>query len=82
MRHSVLSRGARVGSYSEVQDSILYDNVKVGRHAKLRRVIVDKMVEIPEKVEIGYDLEQDRERFSVTDGGVVVVTQDMIERLT
>jgi len=79
---SVLSRGVRVGSYSEVAESILFDEVKVGRYAKLRRVIVDKRVEIPEKIEIGYDLERDKARFLVTEGGVTVVTQDMIERLT
>jgi glucose-1-phosphate adenylyltransferase len=78
---SVLSRGVRVGSYSDVLDSILFDEVKVGRYAKLRRTIVDKRVEIPEKIEIGYDLEQDRQRFLVTDDGIVVVSQEMIERL-
>jgi glucose-1-phosphate adenylyltransferase len=79
---SVLSRNVRVGSYSEVTDSILFDEVKVGRYAKLRKTIVDKRVEIPEKIEIGYDLERDRKRFAVTDEGIVVVTRDMIDRLT
>ncbi len=78
---SVLSRGVRVGSYSEVSESILYDDVKVGRYARLHRVIVDKRVEIPEKIEIGFDVERDKQRFSVTDEGITVVTQDMIERL-
>jgi len=79
---SVLSRGVRVGSYSEVSESIVFDEVKIGRYAKLRRAIVDKGVEIPEKIEIGYDLERDKQRFVVTEEGVTVVTQDMIERLT
>jgi len=78
---SVLSRGVRVGSYSDVTDSILFDEVKVGRYARLKKVIVDKRVEIPEKIEIGYDRERDQKRFRVTDEGVVVVTRDMIERL-
>jgi glucose-1-phosphate adenylyltransferase len=78
---SVLSRGVRVGSYSEVSESILFDDVKVGRYARLHRVIVDKRVEIPEKIEIGFDVERDKQRFSVTDQGITVVTQDMIERL-
>lgn len=82
VQSSVLSRNVRVGSYSEVSESILFDEVRVGRYAKLKKVIVDKRVEIPEKIEIGYDLERDKKRFSVTDGGVVVVTRDMIERLT
>jgi len=79
---SVLSRNVRVGSYSEVADSILFDEVRVGRYAKLRKTIVDKRVEIPEKIEIGFDLERDKKRFMVTDSGVVVVTREMIERLT
>ena len=78
---SVLSRNARVGSYSEVTDSILFDEVRVGRYAKLRKTIVDKRVEIPEKIEIGFDRDKDEKRFMVTDGGVVVVTKEMIDRL-
>ncbi len=80
--NSVLSRNARVGSYSEVDQSILFDDAKVGRYAKLKRVIVDKRVEIPEKIEIGFDLEADKERFKVTPSGLVVVTQEMIRKLS
>ncbi|MFQ5509587.1 MAG: glucose-1-phosphate adenylyltransferase [Leptospirillia bacterium] len=79
--HSVLSPNVRVGSYSEVSESILLDDAKVGRYAKLHRTIVDKRVEIPEKIEIGFDADKDRERFTVTPSGVVVVTQEMIRHL-
>jgi len=82
VQNSVLSRNVRIGSYADVTESIIFDDVKVGRHAKLKRTIVDKRVEIPEKIEIGYDLEMDRKRFAVTPSGVVVVTQEMIDRLS
>ena len=50
--------------------------VRVGRHAQLRRVIVDRDVFIPRGARIGFDLEEDRKRHTVTDKGVVVVTTD------
>jgi glucose-1-phosphate adenylyltransferase len=49
------------------------DGVEVGRHCKIRRAIIDKGVKIPAGVTIGYDLDADRERFTVTDSGIVVV---------
>ena len=73
MRNSVLGRSVFVHSYSEVDDSILMDYVEVGRHARIRRAIVDKNVYIPEGDEIGFDLERDRRRFFITDSGIVVI---------
>jgi glucose-1-phosphate adenylyltransferase len=66
-----------VNSFSDVADSILFDDVEVGRRARIRRAIVDKAVRIPAGMEIGYDLELDRERFTVSDGGVVVIPKGM-----
>jgi len=62
---------------------ILFENVNIGRHAKVRRAIIDKGVTIPAGVEIGYDLDQDRARgFAVSDGGVVVIAKsDGVRRL-
>jgi glucose-1-phosphate adenylyltransferase len=74
---SILGLRVRVNSYSDVAESILFDDVEVGRHARIRRAIVDKGVRIPAGMEIGYDLEADRERFTVSDGGVVVVPKGM-----
>jgi glucose-1-phosphate adenylyltransferase len=65
----------RVNSYSHVQESVLFPLVDVGRGAKLRRCIVDKGVRIPPGEIIGYDLELDRKRFTVSEGGVVVVSR-------
>jgi len=73
VRNSVLGRGVRVHRGALVEDSILFDNCDVGRHAKLRRVILDKNVRIPEGAEIGYDLEKDRRFHHVTESGIVVV---------
>jgi glucose-1-phosphate adenylyltransferase len=73
IHRSVLSVGCRINSFSEVEESVLFENVRIGRHARLRRCIIDKDVEIPQGSEIGFDLEADRKRFHVTEGGVVVI---------
>jgi glucose-1-phosphate adenylyltransferase len=63
----------RINSFSEVYDSILMEGVDVARHAKIKRAIIDKEVKIPQGMVIGYDLNEDRKRFFVSDSGVVVV---------
>ncbi len=73
IHRSVLGQGCRVNSYSEVSDTILLENVTVGRHAKIRRAIIDKDVEIPPGARIGFDLERDRERWYVSEAGIVVI---------
>ena len=65
----------RVNSYSHVRESVLFPLVDVGRGAKLKRCIVDKGVRIPPGEVIGYDLERDRKRFTVSEGGVVVISR-------
>lgn len=73
VKGSILGRGVRVHTGAHVEDSILFDNVDVGRHSKIRRAILDKNVRIPEGTTIGYDLEEDRKRHYVTESGIVVV---------
>ena len=73
---SLLSPDVRVNSYSEVDASILFSHVNVGRHCKIRRAIVDRDVHIPEGTSIGYDAEADRQRYFVTASGITVVTRD------
>jgi len=75
IERSVLSPRVRINSYSHVSDSILFNGVNVGRHARIRRAIIDKGVDIPSGMHIGYDLELDRQRFHVTDEGFVVVSK-------
>ncbi|HZX94708.1 MAG TPA: glucose-1-phosphate adenylyltransferase [Myxococcales bacterium] len=74
---SVLSANVRVNSYADVQASILFEGVKVGRRARIRRSIIDKNVEIPPGLEIGYDPEEDKKRFFVSPKGIVVVPKGM-----
>ena len=73
VKRSILSPRVTVHSFAEVGDSILLEGVDVGRNAKIKRAIVDKEVQIPPGTEIGYDLEEDAKRFTVTDSGIVVV---------
>ena len=71
--HSILSSWVKVEHAAQVEDSVLFNFVTVGAGAKLRRCIVDKHVNIPDGETIGYDLERDRQRFTVTEQGIVVV---------
>ncbi|HTY19011.1 MAG TPA: glucose-1-phosphate adenylyltransferase [Myxococcota bacterium] len=81
LERTVAFTNVRVNSYSQVSESILFPQVDVGRGARLRRCIVDKGVRIPPGEEIGLEPERDRERFTVSEGGVVVVTrQDFGQR--
>jgi glucose-1-phosphate adenylyltransferase len=73
---SVLCPNVRVHSFSHIESAILMPGVRVGRHARLRRVIVDRDVVIPRGALIGYDEVEDRRRHAVTEGGVVVVTAE------
>jgi len=74
---SVLSPGVRVNSFSLVEESVLFENVTVGRYAKIRRAIIDKDVEIPSGAVIGYDLKKDRKKYFVSEGGIVVIPKGM-----
>ena len=77
VEHSILAPQVRINSYSHVKDSILMEGVSIGRHTQVQRAIIDKGVRIPEGTSIGYDLEADRSRFTVTANGVVVVPKEM-----
>ena len=73
IHRSVLSVGCRINSFSEVEESVLFERVRIGRHARLRRCIVDKDVEIPPGDEIGFNPERDQRRFGVSPGGIIVI---------
>jgi glucose-1-phosphate adenylyltransferase len=75
VRRSVLSPKVYVHSWAEVDDSVLMDGVEIGRHCRIRRAIIDKGVCIPPRSVIGYNLEEDRQRFSVTESGIVVIAK-------
>jgi glucose-1-phosphate adenylyltransferase len=73
VRRSILSPGVRVHSYADVESSVLLHGVEVGRDAVVRNAILDKQVQVGPGVEIGVDADADRERFTVSPGGVVVI---------
>jgi glucose-1-phosphate adenylyltransferase len=74
VRRSILGPLTKINSYSLVEDSILFENVTVGRHVKIRKAIIDKNVVIPDGSAIGYNLEEDlRKGYTVTESGIVVV---------
>ena len=73
VKRSILSPNVTVHSFAEVEDSILLEGVDVERNAKIKRTIIDKEVRIPTGMEIGYHLDEDAKRFTVTDSGIVVV---------
>ena len=73
---SILSPGVRIHSYALVEDSILFDGVEVGRHARIRRAIVDKDVRVPPGFDIGWDRAADLARgLTVTEDGITVVAK-------
>jgi glucose-1-phosphate adenylyltransferase len=75
--NSVLSPGVRVNSYSEVEGSIVFENVNIGRHCRIRRAIIEANVDVPENATIGVDLEEDCQAgHFVTKSGIVVVHPD------
>lgn len=78
INRSILSPKVRIHSFSDVEGSILMDGVEVGRHARIRRAIIDKGVKIPPRTTIGYDLEADRQRFTVTESGIVVIPKGTV----
>lgn len=73
VKNSVLGRTVRIHTGAVVEDSIIFDNCDVGRRSKIRRAILDKNVHLPEGTVIGFDLEADRQRYHVTESGIVVV---------
>ena len=78
VRHSLLFSNVRVHSYAEVVDAVVLPNVDIGRHARIRRAVIDKGCRIPAGTVIGEDPDEDARRFHVTEGGVVLVTPDML----
>jgi glucose-1-phosphate adenylyltransferase len=76
VRRSILGPNVRVNSYAKVEDSIVFEGVDIGRHAHIRRAIIDKGVRIPPGTQIGFDPEQDRARgFTVTEKGITVIAK-------
>ena len=75
VRRSILSPRVRINSFAMVEDSILFDDVNVGRYCRIKNAIIDKHVQVPPRTEIGYDIDSDRKKFAVTDSGIVVIAK-------
>ena len=75
---SVLFSNVRVHSYSNIEGAVILPNVVINRHVKLKNVVIDKGVHVPEGMEIGFDKVADKKRFSVSEKGTVLVTREML----
>jgi glucose-1-phosphate adenylyltransferase len=76
VERSILGFNVRVNSYTYITDSIIMDNCNIGRYSRIRRAIIDKNVHIPEGTEIGFDPEEDKKRFKVSETGIVIIPKN------
>ncbi|MDY6853984.1 MAG: glucose-1-phosphate adenylyltransferase [Thermodesulfobacteriota bacterium] len=82
VQNCVLSPQVRINGYSEINESVLMENVEVEKGCRIKRAIIDKEVKIPPNTQIGYDLNEDRKRFYVSDSGIVIIEKGMIVQHT
>ncbi len=78
IRRTLLFSSVRVNSYCTIEDAVILPEVEVGRHAVLKRVVVDKNCKIPPGLKVGVDPIEDRKRFHVTEKGITLVTPEML----
>ncbi len=76
VRSSVLSQDVRVNSYADVDSSVIFTHVNIGRHCRIRHAIIDRDVHIPDGTVIGYDPNEDKKNYFVSASGLTVVTRD------
>jgi glucose-1-phosphate adenylyltransferase len=81
VENSVVSPNVRVNSWAEVKGSVLMEGVEIGRNAVVHNAILDKNVIVPEGAQIGVDLDRDRERFTLSDNGIVVIGKGQLVEL-
>ena len=74
--NSVLSYDVRVNSYTDIEGCIIFPHVHIGRYSRIRRAIIDRNLHIPEGSVIGYDLDEDRKKYHVTETGIVVMVPE------
>ena len=78
---SLLFNDVRINSYSTIELAVIMPRVEIGRNVRLRNVIIDRGVKIPDGLVVGDNVELDAQRFRRTEGGVCLITQTMIDRL-
>ncbi len=76
LTNCIVSPDVRVNSYAEVDASIIFSHVNIGRHCRIKKAIIDRDVHIPEGSVIGYDVEEDKQKYFVSESGITVVTRD------
>ena len=81
LRRSLLFTGVHINSYSHVENAVIMPYVNIGRRVRLKNVVIDRGVNIPEGLVVGDDPELDAKRFRTTAQGVSLITQPMIDRL-
>ena len=81
LRRSLIFTGARINSYSKLEEVVMLPDCTVGRNSRLSRVVLDHGVRIPEGLVVGEDPELDAKRFRVSEKGICLITQPMIDRL-
>lgn len=80
VRNSLLFTGVHTNSWSSLDQAVVLPYVTIGRHARLSRVVIDRGVTIPEGMVVGEDPVMDARWFRVSDGGITLITQDMLDR--
>ena len=78
VRRSLLFSNVEISSYTTVEDSVVLPDVSIGRNCNIRMAVIDKGCDIPENTEIGFDQEKDKQRFLVTNKGVILVTPESL----
>ena len=78
VKHSLLFSNVRVHSFSEIENSVIFPNVEIGRNCVIRKAVIDKGCIIPPGTSIGVDPQEDAMRFHVSSGGVTLVTPEML----
>jgi glucose-1-phosphate adenylyltransferase len=81
LRRSLLFTGVRTNSYSHIDEAVILPHVRVGRHVRLKKVVIDRGVVVPDGLVVGYDPVLDAQRFRRTDRGICLITQSMLDRL-
>lgn len=82
LRRALLFTGVRVNSYGAIENGVILPYAEVGRGARLKNVVLDSHVRIPEGLVVGEDPELDAKRFRRTEKGICLITQPMIDRIT
>jgi glucose-1-phosphate adenylyltransferase len=81
VRRSLMFSNCRVNSFAKTHEAVLLPDVNIGRHARLTKVVVDRGCQINEGIVIGEDPKLDAQRFYRTDGGITLVTAEMLAAL-